>query len=358
MARIALMSSWNAACGVSVHAELIGREFIRQGHELKVFAPLTYEDDHTYLWFNLDEEFVTRNFSFLRYGNRYKDEKLLSFLYLDPSFAEEDFDFFIVEKPTSIPLNKLLPLFNKIKKRARTIAIMHEGLVPENPYFFKFDWDSIVVFDERYKEVFSEIFPRENIHIVPFPCYMPEKKDKKEARRALNLGINGSVIFTYGRFYFLRDVLALLNDIHEEYNIRYICMVRNIKRYIELSELMKRFRFLDVRLSRFPIFSDEFHNFVFSADCVLFYRKPALHNPVSSSAHICLGFLRPLLCPDNEFFYTFKNEVIKYRRIEEIKKIIIDIIENEEYIRKTIKAASDYTMRNSADRIAKKILNL
>jgi len=77
MAKIALMSPWNAACGVSVHAELIGRGWIKQGHELKVFAPQTYEDDNTYMWFDKDEPFVTRNFSFLRYGDKYTDEKLL-----------------------------------------------------------------------------------------------------------------------------------------------------------------------------------------------------------------------------------------------------------------------------------------
>ena len=76
MVKIALMSSWNAACGISIHAELIGREWIKQGHDLKVFAPLTYEDDHTYLWFNEDESFVTRNFSFLRYGDKYIHRKL------------------------------------------------------------------------------------------------------------------------------------------------------------------------------------------------------------------------------------------------------------------------------------------
>ena len=37
--RIAILSRWNTACGVSLHAELVGREFIKMGHELVVFAP-------------------------------------------------------------------------------------------------------------------------------------------------------------------------------------------------------------------------------------------------------------------------------------------------------------------------------
>jgi hypothetical protein len=358
MKKIALMSSWNAACGISIHAELIGREFIKEGHKLRVFAPLSYEDDHTYLWFHEDEEFVNRTFSFLRYGNKYKDEKLLSSLYLDPSFVEkEDFNFFIVEKPSSIPLNKLLPLFKKIKKKAKTIAILHEGILPKNPYFFKFDWDKIVVFDERYERLFSKVFPPESIHIVPFPCYIPTKQlSKKKAREALNLDEDEKILFSYGRFYFLREVLEKIEKIREDYKIKYLCMVRSIEKYKELSILEKKFPFFEVRLSRYPIFSDEFHHFIFSSDAIIFYRKSALHNPVSSSAHICLGFERPLICPDNEFFYTFKNnEVIKYKSVDEINEKIINAIENKD---KVLEKAKEFIERNSAKKIARKILNL
>ncbi len=37
--KIALMSRWNTSCGVSIHAELVGREWIRMSHNLIVFAP-------------------------------------------------------------------------------------------------------------------------------------------------------------------------------------------------------------------------------------------------------------------------------------------------------------------------------
>lgn len=158
--KIALISSWNALCGVSVHAQLIGKEFLKEGNELLVFAPLVYEDClSTYVWYREDEPFVIRNFSFLRYGDRYTDEKFLAYLFLDTSFLEKEFDIFIVEKPTSLPLNKFFPVFEKIKKKARTIAILHEGSLPKNPLFYKFDWDLMIVFDERYQRLFSEKFP-------------------------------------------------------------------------------------------------------------------------------------------------------------------------------------------------------
>ena len=39
--KIAMMTPWNTSCGVAMHAELIGREWIRMGHELNVLAPIS-----------------------------------------------------------------------------------------------------------------------------------------------------------------------------------------------------------------------------------------------------------------------------------------------------------------------------
>ena len=37
--KIAILSRWNTACGVSLHVELIGREWAKNGHSLTFFAP-------------------------------------------------------------------------------------------------------------------------------------------------------------------------------------------------------------------------------------------------------------------------------------------------------------------------------
>jgi hypothetical protein len=38
--RIGILSRWNATCGISLHAEALGREWAAKGHEILVFAPL------------------------------------------------------------------------------------------------------------------------------------------------------------------------------------------------------------------------------------------------------------------------------------------------------------------------------
>jgi len=55
--KIAILSRWNTACGVSLHAELIGREFVENGHNLTVFAPSNIRP------VGKDEHYVVRCFS-------------------------------------------------------------------------------------------------------------------------------------------------------------------------------------------------------------------------------------------------------------------------------------------------------
>ncbi|MFQ6125546.1 MAG: hypothetical protein ACE5R6_13235 [Candidatus Heimdallarchaeota archaeon] len=55
--KIAILSRWNTACGVSLHAELIGREFVKNGHSLAVFAPNNIRP------VGKDEDYINRCFS-------------------------------------------------------------------------------------------------------------------------------------------------------------------------------------------------------------------------------------------------------------------------------------------------------
>jgi len=43
------------------------------------------------------------------------------------------------------------------------------------PYFYKFDRDAVVCFDNRYKGFLKNIYPLEKIKIIPYPCH-PVKK--------------------------------------------------------------------------------------------------------------------------------------------------------------------------------------
>lgn len=356
MTKIALMSSWNACCGVSIHAELIGKAWLKQGQDLTVFAPRFYEDRRTYLYFSPDEEFVIRNYSFLRYGDRYEDKGLLDSFYFDPKpVLETDFDLFVVEKPTSIPLGRLLEVFPKIKKKAQTVAILHEGILPTNPYFSKLDWDAIAVFDKRYKQLFSKVFPAEKIHIIPFPCHPVERGNKIEARKKLGLPEEAKTVFTFGRFYGIEGILQMLRELSEGYpHLVYLCMVRNLERFTLLKRLKQIYRFVRVELARPP--TEKLYEYLKASDTLLLNRTHPKHVAVSSTAHLCLGSLRPILCSDVGYFHTFDREVIKYKSLAELETRIMDVFEGR--TAETLESARKYVIQHSADKIAKKLLEI
>lgn len=52
--KIGMMAAWNQTSGVSIHAEFVGREWVRAGHKLRVFSFLE-EDFHGHSLIGVDE---------------------------------------------------------------------------------------------------------------------------------------------------------------------------------------------------------------------------------------------------------------------------------------------------------------
>jgi len=354
--KIALMSSWNACCGVSVHAELLGRALRRLGHELTVFAPRQYEDDRTRLYLAPDEPFVVRNYSFLRYGDRCGDEDLLRSLYLDAEpMLDGDFDLLIVEKPTSTPLGRLLEVLPRIRRKARMMAILHEGSMPANPYFPKADWDAVAVFDERYRDLFSGVFPEERMHIVPFPCHPVDRRDKSEARRRLGLPGDAEIVFSFGRIHEPETVLKALEGLRAGHpELVYLYLAGDPEMYGSMKALGGEYGFLDVRFDRPP--TRVLYDYLGAADAVVFSRGHPRHLAVSSSVHLCLGSLTPILCSDVAYFETFGGEVIKYGDAAELEERLRAVLEGG--AAEVSARARRFVERQSADVIADRLLEI
>ena len=86
--------------------------------------------------------------------------------------------------------------------------VFHEGGPPVDSLYYKFDWDAIVCFDMRYVEFISKYFPRDIIHIIPYPCHPLRIGNKKEARRKLDLPLDKKIVFSYG--FRLKNMLVVL----------------------------------------------------------------------------------------------------------------------------------------------------
>ena len=107
--RIGMMSAWNETSGASIHAELVGREWVKTEQGLKVFSFLE-GDFHGYSLIGTDEDYVIRCFGTPERSN-----------YLNPiPFLRENYNVFIVQDLGMLPRDKLGKIFYRIRKKAKT----------------------------------------------------------------------------------------------------------------------------------------------------------------------------------------------------------------------------------------------
>ena len=212
--KIALMSSWNDCCGIAVHAWLTGYSWLSMGHELLVFAPIR-ERPRGRIPMNVqDEPFVYRNWEMHRLGDKIEDDAPLD-LFFDPkALLEEDFEILFVEKPTSIPISKFSRIFDVLKRKARVVAIMHEGRVPANRRFYDLRWNLATVFDDRFFNLYGYLLNADRVSVVPFPCHPVIYGDRHEARRELNLPLDDYLVLAFGiRACGLRPIMPVLERV-------------------------------------------------------------------------------------------------------------------------------------------------
>ena len=177
--KIGMMCLWNAANGPSIHAELVGRAWVKLGHKLRVFSAEKHPDARPTL--QKDEDFVIRHF---RVNEVIPFTRAASF---DSSpLLNEEYEVFVAQNVERLPANKLLEVFRKIKKKAVTVQVVHEGKSPEDPLYYKFDWDAIICFDQRYKDYLVKSFSAERIHMIPYPYHQIELGDKGDAKKSWN----------------------------------------------------------------------------------------------------------------------------------------------------------------------------
>jgi hypothetical protein len=346
------MSSWNASCGVSTHAELIGDALLRKGFDLTVFAPRQYVDDSTNLTNTSDEHYVKRVYDFLRYGDCYIDLNVLQSAYLDlKCILDTDFDLLLIEKPTSVPLPKLKKILPKIKKKAKVIGVIHEGLTILNPIFEKIDWDELIIFDDRYRKFFPSSW-ESKIHTVPFPCYPLESS--YEARKQVT-DSEAIRILSYNNVHDLQLVLRGIERAQREIGtIEYKLLLGSIDVYEQAKKYQNKYPFLDLKVDR-PSKS-KLRNIQCESDVILFNSRRPNHIALSSSVHFCLSTLTPILCNNVRYFDMFSGEVIKYGDCDDLGEKLVNIARygaNE-----VLHKAEEFCKKYSSDKISEQILDI
>jgi glycosyltransferase involved in cell wall biosynthesis len=336
--KIGLMSAWNLDAGPSVHAELVGREWIRMGHNLAVYS-FHRSDFHGTTFVGEDEDYVFRCFGTQK-G-------------LDPRpILKSGFEFFIAEDLCMLPKDDLGKIFRHIRARSKTVNIMHDAELSDNPSFYQFDWDAVVCFDDRYRSFLSDVYPERMIHVIPFPCRPVSRGDKVEARRSLGLPLERRLLLVFGQH--VKDdlrMLPVISRLGRDYPITLLVVSRGAPDSIiaENVQIVVRRESPDV---------ERLYCYLHAADTLLLHRETAKKAVVSSTAHQCLGSGCPIIAFDSPFFEYFDEEVLKYRCVEEFEASLTEVLTDGEKVKRSLRAAEEYVKRNSASRIAERFIEL
>ncbi len=332
---IGMVSRWNVPCGVSMRAELIGRAWVKMGHEVKIFAPKEPKD----LYIALDEPYVVRC-----WGGDFLDER---------PFFEEEFDIFLVQTPV-MPYQNLMRVYPRIKERAKTIFVVHDQILDRD--ISSFYPDCVVCFDERYKSVLIEVIPEEKIHIIPYPCHPVKKGNKKEARQKLRLPLDKKIVFNFG--------IGIFKHIHLLPPLKRLCekhpflllTITWVKDWFELFEALKsRYPFIELRFESLPLAL--LYTYLHASDALLIHKDSAEGIAVSSTVYQCLGSGCPIVVHKVNFFETLNDEVLKYKNLEELKEKLEGLFEGKEEVNHTIKKALVHAEKNKGEEIGRKFLN-
>ncbi len=338
MQTIAILSRWNATCGISLHAELLGREFIRMGYRLKIFAPYVESADR---WWHHkiirgDEVFVRRCYEEVApdsTGGALDEDAIMS----------EDFDFLIVESYTSVPYKRIEKLVPKIKRKAKIIIVVHEGKREDIKYPLEI-FDKIVVFDERYRKMLGSV---KEVEIIPYPCHPVVKGNRDFAE-------DGLKFFTFGRqpYHEYLDYIKALDTISKKYSFIY-----EVVRSDGLIPFKRPWLFQ--RRER----PEDIYPLLHNSDIHLLPKGKTENVVVSSTFFLCLGSLVPIVAPNTRHFEMLPEingvkPAVIYRDLKDLEEKIVQLVEDEELREKVIEAAENYVEENRSDKIAKKFIEV
>jgi len=346
---IGMMSRWNAACGVSVHAELIGRAWVEMGDKVTIFAPI--ENSSTIVT-NKDESYVIRCYRLNSYYSKLKPWKDEPRFFNPKPFLENNYDLFIAQNLELLPMKSLLEIYPRIKKKARTLMVVHEGKLPQDPDFYKFDWDRIICFDERYKRFLIKAFPEDKIKIAPYPCHPAKHGDKVKNRKMLGLPLDKKIILNYGiGVYRHLHLLPKIEQLNEKYPLIFLVITDHPDWFDLWDAVREKYKF--VKLIRASVPNKELYSYLHASDVLLIHKDSAEAVVVASTVYLCLGSGCPILVHDTNFIETLDKEVVKYRG--DPTERLIEIFEKKEVYWSAREKALQYVENNSSSVIAKRL---
>jgi hypothetical protein len=255
-----------------------------------------------------------------------------------------------------LPQNELAKVFPFIKRRARTITIIHHNKLPSEPSFYQFDWDAIVCFDERYYNFLRQGFPEEKLHIIPYPCYPKKRGDKFTSREKLDLPQDRYILLIFGQRAVKENVrlLPILENIGQRFPILVLVVS---KRNLDMVKDFKASS-LEILIREEAPDIERLYMYLHASDVLLYNRTCPPGVVVSSTAYQCLGSFCPILALRSNYFYNMDRVVFTYRSLEEFETNLIEILTRGPRFYSWQKDLEDFLSKNSAKSIANQYIKL
>lgn len=345
---IGMMGGWNTDSGAGFHTELIGRAWVKQGHKLTVFTFYDYAFHGTQIT-GEDEDYVRRCFTV----EGYTPAKL------DPiPFLTEEYEIFVAQDLGMLPKDLLGKIYHRIRKKAKTVNVIHDGELSKDPSFYQFEWDALVCFDERYREFLAKAYDPDRIHIIPYPCHPLLKGGKEAKRQKLGLPTDKKIIYCFGPAAKLAvELIEWIAELKGAYPILMLVTTKD-KHAIQDFRNIQKSKILEIELREEAPDLKRLYDYLHASDSLIFNKYPADHVVVSSTVFQCMGSGCPIVARDSNYVEYHDREVMKYRTKEEFKNSLRSVFDRTEEYRVTTKAAEDYVKRNSSDVIGQKYIEL
>ncbi len=347
--KVAMMGAWNTDSGASIHAELVGRAWVNKGIDLKVFSFYRHSFHGTALTKKVDEDYVRRCFTVYGTPNPEMDTA---------SLLDEDFDIFVTQDLGMLPMSHLLDIFPQIKKKAKTVNVVHDGELSKKPEYFKFDWDHVVCFDDRYRDFLKQAYPEGLLSIIPYPSFPYRPSDMAQAREELGLPQDKKIVLIFGQAaeHALNTTLVL-----DRFAGRYDVMLVVLT---EVEQVLRDFRHIqdkpnfEMKIVEKSPDLELLYKYLYASDCMIYNKHSMPIVVVGSTVFQCMGSGCPILSRESNFVYPFGREVIKHNNYYELEENLLDVFEKGKKYQAQQKAIVDYLEEKSAEPTAERFLEL
>jgi hypothetical protein len=326
----------------------VGRALVELGHTLSVYTFYPYSF-HGAAITGKDEPYVTRCFT----TSRYSEVKL------DPRpILTGDYNYFIVEDHGMIPNDPLGKIFHRIRQKAKTVAVIHDGRLSEDPGFYQFAWDAIVAFDRRYEAFIKKGYPQDRVVRIPFPSFPYKPGDQQKARKKLGLPLDKKIGFVFGPAASHAGViLPTLSRSKGKEDFLLVAVTKD-QNGLKMYTKAKKGKRINLEIREQVLDLKELYEYLWAADITFFHKESAGHVVLSSTIHQCLGAGCPFLAYESNFSNYFGDEVIRYRNFKEFPRLFKDILAQGPIYRKQQQALKKYLAKNDGKATAQKFITL